>query len=127
MLLRQKREKIMRAQGNYRDLVHQLYTNTQPFGFARPKTLECFEVELKILAEMIGHCIILDSSEILYMYAIRPIQMNPNILASSHNINAYINVFSEKFSISHSMSEKIYLAQLINELKLISNGDSEVA
>jgi hypothetical protein len=126
-MLEKMRERIMQTQSDYRSLVHQLYQMTQPFSKSRPQTEESFKEELRILAEMIGHCVVLDSSEILYTYAIYPIKKNPGILASSYNLQAYIEAFSNKYRSSESDSEKLYIRHFINEIKLINGEDVAAA
>lgn len=130
--IRRIQAKIMNAKKNYRSLVDSLYSEIQPFETkpseeSRPDTEDAFIEELKILAEMIGHCVILGDSQILYKYAIKPIRKNPRVLSTPNHIESYISAFSEKYENAKSDSEKFYLGQLVSELKLIDAGNTEAA
>lgn len=114
----------MHSQKSYKRLVEDLYEEEKPFESTRANTLENFSEELAILCKMIAHCLVLDSSEILYKYAINLIRENPRRLSNHEDINSYISAFIDKYEASTSISERAYLWQLINELKIISGGDA---
>ncbi|MFG6100485.1 hypothetical protein SPB21_34930 [Leptothoe sp. ISB3NOV94-8A] len=120
-LLFEIEKRMMQSRIEYENVVHQMYEEEKPFERHRPATVEDFEEELKILGEMVAHCIVLESSKILDMYAIFKIRENPRILASHHNMEAYISAFDEKRVASTSDGEKLYLQQLIDELRLIES------
>lgn len=119
-ILERKGREIMRNRKNYRRLVGELYEATQPFEKPRHDTKENFAEELRILAEMIGHCVVLGDSEVLYTYAVKPIRRNPRVLSSFQRMDSYLHAFYSKYKISESDSEKFYLGKLINELKILS-------
>jgi hypothetical protein len=115
---------IMNSQKSYKRLVDDLYEQEKPFEAVRENTLDNFNKELVIICKMIAHCLVLDSSEILYKYAIDLIRENPRRLSNYEDMNSYISAFQDKYESSTSISEKAYLWQLINELKIISGGDA---
>lgn len=111
----------MQGRNEYENVVHQMYQTAQPFAKHRAATRENFQEELIILGEMVAHCVVLESFKILDMYAIYQIRANPRILASHHNMDAYIAAFYQKLGSSQSDGEKLYLQKLINEFGLIKS------
>ena len=111
----------MQSRDEYENVVHQMYQEEKPFEKHRASTREDFKEELRILGEMVAHCVVLESFKVLHMYAIYRIRENPYILASHHDMGAYINAFDEKRELSESDGEKLYLQQLIDELRLIES------
>lgn len=114
----------MNSQKSYRRLVEDFYEKEKPFECTRANTLENFSEELVILSKMIAHCLVLDSSEILYKYAINMIRENPRRLSNYEDMSSYVSAFLDKYESSKSISEKAYLWQLVNELKIIAGGDA---
>lgn len=113
--------RMMQSRNEYENVVHQMYQAEQPFGKHRAATAENFQEELMILGEMVAHCVVLESFKILDMYAIYQIRGNPRILASHHNMGAYIAALYGKIGSSQSDGEKLYLQKLIDELRLIES------
>ncbi|MBD2234944.1 hypothetical protein [Phormidium tenue] len=123
-LLEQERRKIVSSQKNYKSLVQDFYRKTEPFEEHRPETEESFAEELRLIAEMIAHCIVIGDSDVLYTYAIEPIKADPTRLSSFNNISWYLEAFKDKYRNSQSDSEKVYLWSVINELKIIAVGSA---
>lgn len=122
--LEQERRNIVSSQEYYKSLVQDFYSETEPFEEPSPETEESFAEELRVIAEMIAHCVVIGDSDILYTYAIEPIKADPTKLSSFNNINWYLDAFNDKYQNSQSDSEKVYLWSVINELEIIAGGSA---
>ena len=120
LILEQERDKIVAKQKDYRELVKTLYDSTKPFEEARPETQSSFTEELRLLGEMIAHCMVIGDTEILYTYAINLIKEKPARLSSFRNMDSYIDALNDKYKASQYDGEKIYLSYLISELQIVA-------
>lgn len=113
------RAKIMQDREEYKSLLSELYTCQPPFTRDRSRDKENFAYELKQYVEMIGHCMIIGDSDILYKFGIVPIQNDVKVLVGHDDLNMYIDAFLVKFKDSNSEGERFYLAMLIRALKTV--------
>lgn len=105
---------IMELRQEYKELVTELYTNDpllhdekEPYDFAE------IDRELKGYYDMIGHCLMIGDSDILYHFGINPLYNDITLLSGYDDLQAYIKSFEDEIEKGVPEGRQFYLEMLI--------------
>lgn len=114
---------IMGDREEYKQLVYELYKEKPLLHRGKDSTnKELFKEEIRGYYKMIGHCLIVGDSDILYEFGIKPFEMQRESLVRPQNLDQYIEVFERRFKMNDiEEGFKFYLAMLIRAFKLANN------
>lgn len=111
--------KIMRDQSEYTKLVEQIYQSDAPLKAGRPKSDDTFSQELKVIGDIIAHCLILGNSKLLHDFVIDPIKGdlengNLTILTFPGSLENYVNALKDLAEQSTTETGRIYWSLVID-------------
>ena len=113
--IRQQAKVIGGSRMDYGKLVDELYQLKPPFPEPRNGSEEEYEQDIIHIYDIIAHCIVADSSDLLNKYVIDPISKSN--LIRQDKIHFYIDRFENYIETSKSTTEQNYYRKLIEIFK----------
>lgn len=116
----QLKRNIMEGRESYKKIVFDLYRESPLLYKGKDcRNNEIVKNELTGYYEMIGHCLIIGDSDVLYEFGIKPLK-DIHVLARPQQLNAYIHAFETRFDNEETPEGmKFYLAMLIRAFKSV--------